>query len=185
MKGNRKLILLIIALLILSVIFFSVRKKIKSYTGKPGDVVELTFELDKKFEFGEYYFDLANGKGSTYPLCYCLTEKNTYPPDCYGDVKYLYNNTPGTMCMPLNIGTGQCSAKVMSSSGHATMFIIPLEYSWTKPFEKIVIGIRIPVKAPEEAKLVVAVTIFKRIEAGKLIIYRKYEQAIIVKNPKG
>ncbi|MEJ7684561.1 MAG: hypothetical protein WKG06_43275 [Segetibacter sp.] len=142
--------------------------------------MQLTFVLDKKFEFGEYYFDLGNGKGSTYPLCFCLTEKNMFPPDCFGDVKYIYNNTPGSMCVPLNIGTGRCSAKIMSSSSFATMFLIPLEYQWTKPFEKIVMGIQVPQQAPEGAKLVVEVTIFKRNDRGQLVVYRKYEQAIVV-----
>lgn len=177
-----KTILIIVVLLALLVTFLYSEKKITTFTGAPGEVVQLTFQLDKKFEFGEYYFDLENGKRSTYPLCFCLTEKNMFPPDCYGDVKYIYNNTPGTMCVPLNIGTGRCSAKIMSSSSFATMFLIPLEYQWTKPFEKIVMGIEVPEKAPEGAKLVVEVTIFKRNDRGELVVYRKYDQAIEVKS---
>ncbi|MEO5893431.1 MAG: hypothetical protein ABIQ31_24475, partial [Ferruginibacter sp.] len=145
---------IIALLLILLVMYWFLPKKIKAYQAAPGQVVELTFELDKKFEFGQYYFDLANGRGSTYPLCFCLTEKNTYPPDCFGDIKYIYNNTPGVMCIPLNIGTGSCSVKSISSMGHATTFFIPLEYKWTKPVEKIVIGVRVPAAAPDGARIV-------------------------------
>lgn len=179
-----KTILIIVVLLTSITAFFAVQTKIKTFTGSPGEVVQLTFELDKKFEFGEYYFDLENGKSSTYPLCFCLTEKNMFPPDCFGDVKYIYNNTPGTMCVPLNIGTGRCSVNIMSSSSFATMFLIPLEYQWTKPVEKIVIGIKVPEQAPERAKLGVEVTIFKRNDRGQLVVYRKYEQAIAVKREK-
>lgn len=175
-------ILIIVVLLTLIVAFLQSEKKIKPFKGAPGEVVQLIFELDKKFEFGEYYFDLENGKSGTYPLCFCLTEKNMFPPDCFGDVKYIYNNIPGTMCVPLNIGKGRCAIKkIMSSSSFATMFLIPLEYQWTKPFEKIVMGIEVPERAPEGAKLVVEVTIFKRDDSGQLVVYRKYEQAIIVK----
>src|SRR3982751_2524583 len=144
MKGTQKFIVTIVLLLVLVVAFFMLQKKEVTYTAAPGEVVELSFELDKKFEFGEYYFDLNNGQRATYPLCYCLTERNTYPPDCSGDVKYIYHNIPGSMCIPLKIGTGRCSVTPISSSGYATMFTIPLEYQWTKPVEKIVIGIRVP-----------------------------------------
>ena len=173
--------LIIVASLASILIFFFRQEKIKTFTGSPGQVVQLTFKLDKKFEFGEYYFDLNNGQSSTYPLCFCLTEKNTFPPDCVGDVKYIYNNTPGIMCVPLNIGNGRCSTKIMSSSSFATMFLIPLEYRWTKPFERIIIGIQVPKQAPEGARLVIGVTIFKRSDRGPLVVYRKYEQAITVK----
>jgi hypothetical protein len=183
MRGIFWKVILIIVLLLASIeVFFPFRKKIKTFTGAPNEVVQLTFELDKKFEFGEYYFDLNNGKSATYPLCFCLTEKNMFPPDCFGDVKYIYNNTPGTMCVPLDIGTGRCAIKkIMSSSSFATMFLIPLEYQWTKPFEKIVMGIKVPEQAPIGAELVVEVTIFKRDDRGQLVVYRKYEQAIVVK----
>lgn len=179
-----KLIIIISLLLAIVAALLVLRKRIKTNTAAPGETVELIFELDKKFEFGEYYFDLGNGKSATYQLCYCLTEKNTYPPNCIGDVKYIYNNTPGTMCVPLNIGTGRCSAKVMSSSGHETMFIIPLEYRWTKPVEKIVMGIQVPGQVPDGARLVIEVTLMKRTENGKLVRYRKYEQAVVVKQNK-
>ena len=183
MNKNFWIIILIIVVLLTSIlIFFAMQEKIKTFTGTPGQVVQLTFELDKKFEFGTYYFDLDNGKSSTYPLCFCLSEKNMFPPDCFGDVKYIYNNTPGAMCVPLNIGNGRCSTKIMSSSSFATMFLIPLEYQWTKPFEKIVMGIQVPKQAPEGAKLVVEVTIFKRDDRGALVVYRKYQQAIAVKS---
>ena len=184
MKRNPGIILVIVLLLLLSVTYLFFWKNAKALIATPGEVVELSFVLDKKFEFGEYYFDLGNGKSSTYPLCYCLTEKNTYPADCVGDIKYIYNNTPGTTCIPLNIGTGRCSAKVMNSSGHATMFLIPLEYQWTKPVEKIVLGISVPVLAPDHSKIVVEVTILKRDELGKLVFYRKLEQTIIVDQKK-
>ncbi len=183
MRGNFLKVVLIIAVLLASVVaFFRLQKKIKTFTATQNEVVQLTFELDKKFEFGEYYFDLNNGKSATYPLCFCLTEKNMFPPDCFGDVKYIYNNTPGTMCVPLSIGTGRCSTKIMSSSSFATPFLIPLEYQWTKPIEKIIMGIKVPAQAPEGAKLVVEVTIFKRDDRGKSVLYRKYEQSIIVKS---
>ena len=176
-----KRVAVVVLLVIILPAFFTSCRKIKTLEGAPNEVVELTFELDKKFEFGEYYFDLGNGKSSTYPLCFCLTEKNMFPPDCYGDVKYIYNNTPGTMCVPLNIGTGGCSTKIMSSSSFATMFLIPLEYQWTTPFEKIVMGIAVPEQAPEGATLEVEVTIFKRDDRGALVVYRKYQQRIEVK----
>ena len=183
MKGTRKFIIVVIALLLVfAAAFFILREKEEIYTAAPGKVVELSFELDKKFEFGEYYFDLNNGKNATYPLCYCLTEKNMYPPDCAGDVRYIYHNTPGTGCVPLKIGTGSCSVTPISSLGYATTFTVPLEYQWTKPFEKIVIGIRVPAKAPEGARLVVAVTIFRQNDLGKLTVYRLYEKTIIVRH---
>ncbi len=172
MKGTRLFILILVLALIIGVVLLMVHKKDEIYYAKQGDVVELNFELDKKFEFGEYYFDLNNGKGYTYPLCFCLTEKNTYPPDCSGDVKYLYKNTPGTMCIPLKIGSGRCSVSPISTLGYATDIIVPREYQWTKPFEKIVLGIRVPNQAPEGARLVAAVTIFKQNEYGKMEKYR-------------
>jgi len=188
MKGTQRLILLLVLVLIIiaiaSLVLIQLHKNDEIYYAKGGDVVALHFELDKKFEFGEYYFDLNNGKGSTYPLCFCLTEKNTYPPDCSGDVKYLYKNRPGTMCIPLKIGSGRCSVSPISTMGYATNFIIPPEYGWTKPFEKIVLGIRVPEQAPEGARLVVAVTIFKQNELGKMAKYRLYEKTIVVKNSK-
>lgn len=179
-----KLLLVVTLFLILWIIFINLPEKIKSFTAAPGEVVELVFELDKKFEFGEYYFDLANGRDANHPLCFCLTERNTYPPDCFGDVKYIYNNTPGTTCIPLNIGTGSCTSKIMSSMGHATVFMIPLEYQWTKPVEKIVMGIRIPNNAPVGARMVVEVSILKKNDRGKLVRYRKFEQAIEVKSER-
>jgi hypothetical protein len=184
MKGTQKFIVVIVLLLVFVVAFITLEKKEKIYTAAPGEIVELSFELDKKFEFGEYYFDLNNGKSATYPLCYCLTEKNIYPPDCSGDVEYIYNNRPGTRCIPLKIGTGRCSVKPISSLGYATGFIIPREYQWTKPVEKIVMGITTPAKAPEGVRLVVAVTIFKQNGIGKLEVYRVYEKTIVVKHSK-
>ena len=172
----------IIILIVTTIILFQCFKKEVGLSGYKGEIVELTFEFDKKTEFGEYYFDLANGKNSTYPLCFCLTERNMFPPDCYGDIKYIYNNTRGTMCVPLNIATGNCSTKVMSSSSFATIFLIPLEYRWTKPVEKIVIGIRIPRLATEGSKLVVEVNFFKRNDLGQLIFFKKYDQSIQVRN---
>ena len=172
----------IIILIITTIILIRCFKKEVGLSGYIGEIVELTFEFDKKTEFGEYYFDLANGKNSTYPLCFCLTERNMFPPDCYGDIKYIYNNTRGTMCVPLNIATGNCSTKVMSSSSFATIFLIPLEYRWTKPVEKIVIGIRIPRLATEGSKLVVEVNFFKRNDLGQLIFFKKYDQSIQVRN---
>lgn len=182
MQRVGKFILIIVLLLAVGGTFLYLRKSEKIFAGTPGETVELIFELDKKFEFGEYYFDLDNGQGSTYPLCYCLSEKNTYPPDCFGDIKYIYNNMPGKDCIPLNIGTGSCSVKGTNTSGHATMFLIPLEYQWTKPVEKIVIGVKVPNQAPDGAKIVVKVTIFKRNDFGKLIIYRQYEQSIVARH---
>lgn len=184
MKGIRVFFLIIVLLLALLSVFWMLYKRDKTFTAKPGEVVELTFELDKKFEFGEYYFDLDNGKSATYPLCYCLIEKNMYPPDCAGDVKYIYSSMPGKMGVPLRIGTGSCTARPISSLSYATPFLIPLEYKWTKPFEKIVMGVRVPAQAPEKARLVVEVAFFKRNDLGKLEVYRKYEQAIIVKHTK-
>jgi hypothetical protein len=107
-----------------------------------------------------------------------------YPPDCAGDVKYIYHNVPGNKCIPLKIGTGRCSATPISTLGYATVFTIPLEYQWTKPVEKIVIGIKVPPAAPEDARLVVAVTIYKQNDVGKPDVYRKYEKTIIVKHSK-
>ena len=186
MKGTRKLIVLLIVLsLVVVVAFLTPQKKETTYTAARGEVVELQFELDKKFEFGEYYFDLNNGKSATFPLCFCLAEKNMYPPDCAGDVKYIYHNTPGARCIPLKIGTGRCSVTPISSLGYATVFTIPLEYQWTKPFEKIVMGIKVPDEVPEGAKLVVAVKIFKHNGLGKLQVYKTYEKRIVVKHAKG
>lgn len=89
------------------------------------------------------------------------------------------------MCVPLNIGKGRCGIKkIMSSSSFATTFIIPLEYQWTKPFEKIVMGIEVPEQAQEGDKLAVEVTILKRSDRGQLVVYRKYEQAIVVKSSR-
>jgi hypothetical protein len=180
MRRTWQIALVIGLLLALSLFFLFSCENTKTFTAMPGEVVELSFELDKRFEFGEYYFDLDNGKGATYPLCYCLKEKNMYPPDCLGDIKYIYNNTPGTMCIPLYIGKGSCSSKVMNTSGYSTVFLIPLEYQWTKPVEKIVIGISVPEQAPEAARMVIAVTVFKKNDLGKLMVYRKYEQVIVV-----
>jgi len=179
--------MLIIALVLIIVavsIFIFLHKKGEgeTYYARPGDVIEMSFELDKKMEFGEYYFDLDNGKSATYPLCFCLTEKNTYPPNCSGDVKYLYKNTPGTMCIPLKIGNGRCSVAHIETGGYATSFIIPFEYGWSKPFEKILLGIHVPENAPERARLVAAITIFKSNNMGKLAPYRLYEKTIIVKH---
>lgn len=185
MKGIQRFIFISVIVLIIAVAaIILLRKKDDIYYASQGDVVELTFELDKKFEFGRYYFDINNGKGNTYLLCFCLTEKNTYPADCSGDVKYLYKNTPGTMCIPLKIGSGRCSVAPIKTLGYATSIIIPLEYSWTKPFEKIVLGIRVPAQAPAAARLVVAVTILKQDDSGKMIRYRLYEKTIIVKHTK-
>ncbi len=185
MKGIQRLILILGAVLIIVVVLIVLlRKKGDIYYASRGEVVELTFELDKKFEFGKYYFDINNGKGSTYPLCFCLTEKNTYPADCSGDVKYLYKNTPGTMCIPLKIGNGRCSVAPIETLGYATNFMIPLEYSWAKPFEKIVLGIRVPMQASRDAKLVVAVTILKQGDSEKMQRYRLFEKTIIVKDTK-
>ena len=185
MKGNQRLIFIsAVVLIIVVAAIILLRRNDDIYYASQGDVVELRFELDKKFEFGKYYFDIDNGKGYTYPLCFCLTEKNTYPPDCSGDVKYLYKNTLGTMCIPLKIGNGRCSVAPIKTLGYATSIIIPLEYSWTKSFEKIVLGIRVPEQAPGGAKLVVAVTILKQNDSGKTQRYRLYEKSIIVKQKK-
>ena len=175
------MILLTVCLLpALLILFLVLQKKTTTYKAAPGDIVELSFELDKKLPFGEYYFDLNNGQHATYPLCYCLTERNVYPPGCSGDVKYIYSNTPGTACIPLHIGLGRCLVKPISTSGYATVFTIPLEYRWTKPFEKIVMGIRVPKQAPEGARLVVKVTILQQNEPLKQLVSRIYEKTIIV-----
>ncbi len=180
MKGILGRVLLIITLSLAVIVAILFVKEPDSLVGSKGEIVELTFEFDKKTEFGEYYFDLDNGEGATYPLCYCLTERNMFPPDCNGDIKYIYNNAPGTMCVPLHIAKGRCSANVISSSSYATHFLIPLEYRWTKPVEKIVMGIRIPLLAPEGSRLIVQVNFFKRDEVGRLKFFKKYEQAIRV-----
>ena len=179
-RKNWKWIGLIVLLAAVVIFYFSSSETIKTHYAAPEEVVKLTFELDKKFEFGEYFFNLDNGKGSSFPLCFCLTEKNMFPPQCLGDVKYIYNNTPAGMCVPMSIGTGSCGVKVMSSSSFATVFMIPLEYKWTKPFETIVMGIRVPAQAPKGAKLVVEVSIFKRVNPVKVELYRTYKQQIIV-----
>ena len=181
MRRNYWKVDLITGLLLAVIIaFFTLPAKVKTYTAAPNKVVKLTFQLDKKFEFGEYFFNLDNGKGSTYPLCFCLTERNMFPPECVGDVKYIYNNTPAGMCVPISIGTGRCGVKVMSSSSFATVFMIPLEYRWTKPYETIVMGIKVPANAPKGAKLVVEVSIFKRVNPVKVELYRTYQQQIVV-----
>lgn len=179
---RRNIVLILCLPLALVILFLMLQKKGTAYTAAPGEVVELSFELDKKLEYGQYYFDLDNGKSSTYPLCYCLTERNVYPPDCSGDVKYIYSNTPGTTCIPLHIGQGRCFTKPISSSGYATVFTIPLEYPWTKPFEKIVLGIRVPHQAPEGARLAVTVTILKQNEPK--VVSRTYEKWITVQHVK-
>jgi hypothetical protein len=184
MKGKRWIIVgvsIVVVILIALVVYFR-RKGDPVYFAKRGEVVELSFELDKKLEFGEYYFGLENGKGSTYPLCFCLTEKNTYPPNCSGDVKYLYKNTPGTMCIPVKIGSGRCSVSAIETMGYATNFIIPLEYSWTKPFQKIVLGIQVPRQAPEEAVLAIDVMICRQNIQGKMERSRLYEKKIVIKS---
>ncbi|MEJ7739679.1 MAG: hypothetical protein WKF97_19820 [Chitinophagaceae bacterium] len=168
--------------IVLTLIASQYLKEPDGLSGSAGEIVELTFEFDKKTGFGEYYFDLANGEGSTYPLCFCLKERNMFPPECSGDVKYIYYNTPGTMCVPLNIAKGRCSVSVMSSSSYATIFLIPLEYKWTKPVEKIVMGISIPGIAPEGARLVVQVDFFKRDDLGQLKFFKKLSQSIRVRN---
>lgn len=177
-------VVLIIVLLLTMIAACRYLQEQDGLSGAKGEIVELTFEFDKKTEFGEYYFDLANGENCTYPLCFCLTERNMFPPDCSGDIKYIYNNTPGTMCVPLNIANGRCSTEVMSSASYATIFLIPLEYKWTKPVEKIVMGIRIPRLAPEGARLVVQVNIFKRNDVGELKFFKKYDQSIRVRNTR-
>lgn len=182
MRRAWKFILIIVLLLAVWGTFLYLQSTDKTFSGAPGETVELVFALDKKFEFGEYYFDLDNGKSATYPICYCLSKKNTYPPDCFGDIKYIYNNIPGKECIPLNIGKGSCSVKGTSTAGHSTMFLIPLEYQWTKPFEKIVVGVKMPGQAPDGAVIAVKVTIFKRNDFGKLVIYREYEQSIIARH---
>src|SRR5689334_4538817 len=151
MKGTRKLVVIlsVLLLLIIVIVGLTLQKHENIHYAKRGEVVELSFELDKKFEFGEYYFNLDNGRGSTYPLCFCLTEKNAYPPDCSGDVKYPYKNGPGTMCIPFQIGKGRCSVAPIKPLGYATPLIVPMEYRWTKPFQKIVLAIRVPEKAPD------------------------------------
>jgi|GEM_PF-3790899 len=180
MKGIGWIVLIITFLSIAAVFYL---KKTAGLSALKGEIVQLIFELDKKFEFGEYYFDLDNGGSATYPLCFCLTEKNMFPKDCAGDVKYIYNNIPGTMCVPMNIGNGRCNTAVMSSASFATMFLIPLEYSWTKPIEKIVIGIKVPDTAPVGSRLVVLVNIFKRNDMGRLVMYKQYDRSIRVKEP--
>jgi len=173
----------VVLLLIASAfIVYALVPKERLYSAAPNEVVDLTFELDKKFEFGNYYFDVSNGDGATYPLCFCLTERNMFPPDCIGDVKYMYHNSPGTMCIPLYIGKGRCSAKMISTSSFATMFSIPLEYSWTKPFETIGMGIQVPENAPTGARLIIKVNIFKKDARGALAPYRTYTKKIVVKN---
>ncbi|MEJ7766416.1 MAG: hypothetical protein WKF89_01300 [Chitinophagaceae bacterium] len=157
-------------------------KEPETFSGARGDLVELTFEFDKKTKFGEYFFDLDNGTRSTFPLCFCLTERNMFPEDCSGDINYIYNNRPGTMCVPLHIARGRCSSAVISSSAYATVFIIPLEYGWIKPVEKVVIGIRVPESAPIGAILVVRVNFFKKDDRAKLVFYEKQELSIRVKN---
>lgn len=153
----------------------------RSYSGKKGEVVELNFQLDKQFEFGEYYFDLDNGKRATYQLCFCLAKGNMYPPDCIGNVAYIYNNYPGKMCVPLHIGTGACGTTRIESLSYATKLFIPLEYAWTKPFESIIMGIKIPEEAPENSLLSVQVKVFKMSNSGKPVEYRNYEKNIAVK----
>lgn len=184
MKGIYWRVILTVVLLVSVFAAFQYLKEPDGLTGAKDEIVELTFEFDKKTEFGEYYFDLANGENCTYPLCFCLTERNMFPPDCAGDIKYIYNNTPGTMCVPLNIAKGRCSTRVMSSSSYATVFLIPLEYKWTKPVEKIVMGIRIPGLAPEGARLVVQVNIFRRNDVGELKFFKKHDQSIRVRNTR-
>lgn len=185
MKGIFNQVVFIIILLLAVIVAILYFKRTDVLVGSTGDIVELTFEFDKKTEFGQYYFDLDNGEDATYPLCYCLAERNMFPPDCSGDIKYIYNNLPGTMCVPLHIAKGRCSAQVISSSSYATLFLIPLEYPWTKPVEKIVMGIRIPQLAPVGARLVVQVNFFKRDEVGKLKFFKKYEQEIRVRKKAG
>lgn len=153
---------------------------VPAYKAGANEIVQLNFPFDKKIEFGEYYFDLDNGDNATYPLCFCLTEKNSFPPECHGDVKYIYRNLPGSVCVPLSIGKGRCGVKVMSSSSFATIFMIPLEYGWTKPFETITLGIKVPAGAPIGARLHVLLTIHKRTDKGNLVVYRKYSQYIDV-----
>jgi len=171
----------VLLLIAAAFIVYALVPKEKIYSAAQNEVVELTFELDKKFEFGDYYFDVSNGDGATYPLCFCLTEKNMFPPDCKGDVKYIYHNSPGIMCIPLHIGEGRCSSKIISTSSFATMFSIPLEYAWTKPFETIAMGVQVPESAPTGARLVIKVTIFKKDARGGMAPYRTYTKKIIVK----
>jgi hypothetical protein len=182
MKGKYvKVIVVIVLAGVITVLFFAFYPKVKTRSAARNEVVDLSFPLDKKFEFGDYYFDISNGEGAGYPLCFCLAEKNSFPPDCKGDIKYIYRNSPGTMCVPLHIGNGRCSSKMISSSSFATMFTIPLEYGWTEPFETIVMGIRVPETAPVGAKLAVELTIYKSGDRAQLIPYRKYTQVIHVK----
>lgn len=166
----------------ISLLLFIRQQRLKSpgFIAIRGEVVELIFTLDKNTEFGEYNFELKNGKNATFPLCFCLTEKNAFPPDCKGDIKYIYNNQPGVMCVPLTIGNGRCGVKIMNSSIYATKFYIPLEYKWTKFYERIVLGIKVPADAPIGSLLSVEVNIIKQNDLSKTQLYRTYQQTIEV-----
>ncbi len=176
----RKWLIVLTGLLLLSGIGWWFFSKPETYVAAArGQKMDLVFELDKDFEFGEYQFDLENADDADTDLCFCLTERNMFPPDCSGDVLYIYHGFPGVMCVPQKIGSGSCSDKEIKTLNYATTIYVPLEYKWGHKKDRIVVGLKIPERAAKGDRIAVQMNVYQR-TGNDWKFYKRYTQYVKV-----
>lgn len=146
----------VVASLLVYAFFFSKKKLVYA---TPGEKINLKFIVPKDIVPGEYVFDFENGDKATKKLCFCLTEKNTFPADCSGDVLYLNKNPGNERSVPSKIGTGLCNVQPVDCGGYATrLHLVSLSMTDTISID---IGLRIPPDVKEADKITVVMNLYR------------------------
>lgn len=151
-----------------------------SIKAKAGDKIAVEFIVEKKMKPGVYEFDFENSPGSNRPLCFCLIEKNTFPPDCKGDVVSLAKQPGNEKSVPSKIGTGSCSIKPIDCGSFASKIVIDADYSKKEELIKIVIEIKVPGFVKKNEQINFMLNWYRQEDDGTFKKYRSKEKIISI-----
>lgn len=114
-----------------------------------GQTAKVSFFLPSDATAGQYHFDFDNGPGSSKQFCFCLTENNTFPPDCRGNVISVTKYGSNEKLVPARIGTGECNVKPIDCGAYASTLYQLADNPEAKNNKD---GITIEIKVPETCK---------------------------------
>lgn len=170
----------VVAALLVYAFFFSKKRLVYATAGEK---INLKFIVPKDMVPGEYVFYFENGDKATKKLCFCLTEKNTFPADCSGDVLYLNKNPGNERSVPSKIGTGLCNIQPVDCGEYATRIHLYKDSLSMTDTMSVDIGIRIPQDVKEADKINVVMNLYRLSDLKNM--YKdslRLEKSIVIKN---